>query len=102
MLMDEPGQHRKGLTGDSPYAELFKRLGGMPRAWISTILARIRSLARSRNLAFTLKTSRELAELGLDEEDACDILSSSRQMNVMGESNQSIWATGCMFSNRRS
>ncbi len=47
----------------------------MPR-WLPTILARIRELAASRRVAFTLKSRWELATLGfgLDEEDASDIL----------------------------
>jgi hypothetical protein len=48
----------------------------MSRAWISTILPRIRSLASSRQVSFTLKAFREMMELGLDEEDACDVLAS--------------------------
>ncbi len=47
----------------------------MPR-WLSRILTRIRKLAAAREVRFTLKARRELAslELGLDEEDACDLL----------------------------
>lgn len=41
-------------------------------------MARIRELAAQRKVHFTLKALRELAELdmGLDEEDACDVLAS--------------------------
>ncbi len=44
---------------------------GLPKT-----LRRIRELAAARKVLFTLKALRELAslELGLDEEDACDIL----------------------------
>jgi hypothetical protein len=44
--------------------------------WLSKVLPRIRELAAKRNVSFTLKAQRELAELGfgLDVEDACDAL----------------------------
>lgn len=47
----------------------------MPR-WLPRVLTRIRGLAAARQVLFTLKARRELAalELGLDEEDACDLL----------------------------
>jgi Motility quorum-sensing regulator, toxin of MqsA len=47
----------------------------MPR-WLSKVLPRIRELAAARRVVFTLKARRELASvgLGLDEEDACDVL----------------------------
>ncbi len=47
----------------------------MPR-WLPETLRRIRELAAARKVLFTLKALRELAslELGLDEEDACDVL----------------------------
>ena len=47
----------------------------MPR-WLSNVLTRIRVLAAARDVRFTLKALRELAglELGLDEEDACEVL----------------------------
>jgi hypothetical protein len=47
----------------------------MPR-WLATTLKRIRQLAESRRVFFTLKARRELASLesGLDELDACDVL----------------------------
>ena len=45
--------------------------------WLSKVLTRVRALAAARNVRFTLKALRELAglELGLDEEDACEVLS---------------------------
>jgi hypothetical protein len=45
-------------------------------AWLSKVLTRIRVLAAARDVRFTLKALRELAglELGLDEEDACEVL----------------------------
>jgi len=48
----------------------------MPR-WLSKVLTRIRALATTRYVRFTLKALRELAglEFGMDEEDACDVLS---------------------------
>jgi Motility quorum-sensing regulator, toxin of MqsA len=47
----------------------------MPR-WLSRVLTRVRTLAAARNVRFTLKALRELASLeyGLDEEDACEVL----------------------------
>ena len=47
----------------------------MPR-WLSKVLTRVRTLAATRNVRFTLKALRELAnlEFGLDEEDACEVL----------------------------
>ncbi len=47
----------------------------MPR-WLPKVLTRVRELAAARKVVFTLKARRELASLGigLDEEDACDVL----------------------------
>jgi len=44
--------------------------------WLARILKRIRALAAARRVRFTLKARREMAnlDLGLDEEDACDVL----------------------------
>jgi len=43
---------------------------------LSKVLTRTRALAAARNVLLTLKARRELAglELGLDEEDACELL----------------------------
>ncbi len=43
---------------------------------LGKVLTRVRELAAARKVRFTLKARRELAslELGLDEEDVCDIL----------------------------
>jgi hypothetical protein len=49
----------------------------MPR-WLSKTLERIKDLATSQKVAFTLKALGESAELGLDEEDACDVLARLR------------------------
>ena len=46
----------------------------MPGRWVTSALKRIEELAIARKVAFTLKALRELAELSLDEEDACDVL----------------------------
>ncbi len=45
---------------------------------LASALARIRALAAEQRVRLTLKARRELAEmeLGMDEEDACDILAS--------------------------
>ena len=47
----------------------------MPR-WLRTVLTRTRELALARNVFFTLKARHELSdlEIGLDEQDACDVL----------------------------
>jgi len=44
--------------------------------WLPKVLTRVRELAAARQVVFTLKARRELASLdiGLDEEDACDVL----------------------------
>ncbi len=47
---------------------------GLNQGWLLKALKRIRKLATTRKVLFTLKALRELAGLGLDEEDACDIL----------------------------
>jgi len=46
------------------------------RRWLPKILKRIRERAAAREVMFTLKALRELANLdpGLDAEDACEIL----------------------------
>ena len=49
----------------------------MPGRWLTNVLESVlKDLAIARKVAFTLKALRELAELGLDEEDACDVLAS--------------------------
>jgi Motility quorum-sensing regulator, toxin of MqsA len=48
----------------------------MPSRWLTSALRRSEDLAIARKVAFTLKSLRELAELSLDEEDACDVLAS--------------------------
>ena len=47
----------------------------MPR-WLQNVLARVRELASAGKVRFTHKALRELAslELGLDQDDACDVL----------------------------
>jgi hypothetical protein len=45
----------------------------MPR-WLPRVLSRIHALATDRRVSLTLKARRELAELGLDQEDACELL----------------------------
>ena len=48
--------------------------------WRTRALRRIKDLADARKVRFTLKALRELAALGLDEDDACDLLA-----NLTGE-----------------
>jgi hypothetical protein len=57
----------------------------MPR-WLSKVLTRVRALAATRNVRFTLKALRELAslEFGLDEEDACEVLAELTAMDSAG------------------
>jgi hypothetical protein len=49
----------------------------MPR-WLAPLLRRIHRLAAEGRVSMTLKALRELVllELGLDEQDACDVLAS--------------------------
>lgn len=51
----------------------------------SGALRRIRRLAVARRVQFTLKTLRELAalELGLDAEDACEVLAGLKQADLV-------------------
>jgi hypothetical protein len=46
------------------------------RSWLPRVLTRIRALSHARQVFFTLKARRELTtlDLGLDQEDACDLL----------------------------
>lgn len=48
----------------------------MTPRWLPRVLERIQELVAGRKVTFTLKARRELAalELGLDAEDACDLL----------------------------
>ena len=54
--------------------------------WLPKALTRIRALAAARKVLFTLKARRELAssELGLDEEDACDVLTKLTAEEAVG------------------
>ena len=53
-------------------------------AWeIAGIAARVRALARKRRVRFTLKAVSELAALGLDSEDACEILAGLRSSSFV-------------------
>jgi hypothetical protein len=47
----------------------------MPR-WLRSVLVRIHELARARKVRFTYKGLKELAalDLGLDENDCCEVL----------------------------
>jgi hypothetical protein len=42
--------------------------------WLPKVLSRVRTLAAERRVRFTLKAQRELAILGLDPVDGCDVL----------------------------
>ena len=46
--------------------------------WLTKALRRIKELAQARSVWFTLKAFRELSQLGLDEEDACEVLAGLR------------------------
>jgi hypothetical protein len=48
----------------------------MSRRWLTAVLARIREMAARRKVRFTMKALQALAalDLGLDEDDACDVL----------------------------
>jgi MqsR (Motility quorum-sensing regulator) toxin of toxin-antitoxin system len=56
----------------------------MPSGWLTSALGRIKALAIARKVAFTLKALRALAELSLDEEDACDVLASLTSEDCAG------------------
>lgn len=69
----------------------------MPR-WLPKVLTRIRELSASRRVLFTLKARRELAsmELGLNEEDACEVLANLTPEDSVGRLASK--ATGeCMY-----
>jgi hypothetical protein len=57
----------------------------MPR-WLARILTTIRDLSSARQIFFTLKARREWAalELGLDEEDVCDLLEGLEPKDLAG------------------
>lgn len=58
----------------------------MTRSWATAVLRRVRRLAVERKVRFTLKAFQELAHLGmgLDEEDACDVLTNLKPNDVVG------------------
>lgn len=58
----------------------------MKHPWATAVLRRIRRLATERKVRFTLKAFQELARLGLglDEDDACDVLANLRSNDVVG------------------
>ena len=57
----------------------------MPR-WLQNVLARVRELASAGKVRFTHKALRELAilELGLDQDDACDVLKKLKATDSAG------------------
>lgn len=57
----------------------------MERTWTTIVLRRVRRLAAERKVRFTLKAFQELGHLGmgLDEEDACDILANLEPNDVV-------------------
>lgn len=58
----------------------------MRRPWAAPVLRQVRRLAAERKVRFTLKAFQELARLGmgLDEDDACDVLASLKLNDVVG------------------
>ena len=58
----------------------------MRRPWATAVLRRVRRLATERKVRFTLKAFQELARLGmgLDEEDACDVLAKLNPSDLVG------------------
>jgi hypothetical protein len=58
----------------------------MRRSWATAVTRRVRQAAAERKVRFTLKAFRELASLGmgLDEEDACDVLANLKPNDVVG------------------
>ena len=57
----------------------------MRHTWATAVLRRVRRLATKRKVRFTLKAFQELARLGmgLDEDDACDVLADLRPNDVV-------------------
>jgi len=55
----------------------------MPR-WLTTALARIRKLAAEGKVRLTLKALRELSALGLDVDDAVEVIASLRAADSAG------------------
>lgn len=55
----------------------------MPPRWLPPLLTQIRQLVEQGRVRFTYKAVRELTRLGvgLDEDDACDILAGLRQLD---------------------
>ena len=62
----------------------------MPGIWLSSALRRIKDRAIARKVVFPLKALRELAELSLDEEDACDVLASLTAEDCAGRKRSAI------------
>jgi len=58
----------------------------MTGRWVTSILRKIRGLAARRRVRFTLKAVQELGRLGmgLDEDDACDVLASLTRTDLVG------------------
>ena len=58
----------------------------MRRRWARPVLRQIRGLATQQLVRFTLKAFQELAHLsmGLDEEDACDVLANLTPSDLVG------------------
>lgn len=58
----------------------------MRRPWATSVLRRVRRLAVERKVRFTLKAFQELGglDMGLDEEDACDILAKLTPSDLVG------------------
>lgn len=55
----------------------------MPR-WLTTVLARIRTLATEGKVRLTLRALRELAALGLDVDDAIAVITGLRAADSAG------------------
>ena len=58
--------------------------------WLPRVLSQVGSLATDRRVWFTLKARRELAGLGLDEEDACDLLVALTAQDSVGRLKSSV------------
>ncbi|MGH6690012.1 MAG: type II toxin-antitoxin system MqsR family toxin [Gammaproteobacteria bacterium] len=58
----------------------------MRHPWATPVLRRVRRLAAERKVRFTLEAFQELARLdiGLDEEDACDVLEKLTPSDLVG------------------
>ena len=69
-------------------------------AWTTTVVRRIRQLARAGRVRFTLKAFRELAGLHLDADDAIAVLVALTISGAHARLRARMTASGCTCSSR--